>query len=153
MSADIRLSRNFWLSEFTRSETAARLGLDNTPTAKQLRRIEETARALQKSRDHFRKPHVITSGFRSAELNRAVKGSPTSAHLDGWAADFTVPGVPLSEVMEFFAWHKTAPQFDQAILYPGRIHFGLYRPSDGTQRRQLLQTGDGKRFEVWEGVA
>lgn len=150
---DVRLSKDFRLSEFIRSETAARLGLDNTPDPKHLENLRELARALQKSRDHFRKPHVITSGFRSLELNRAVKGSPTSAHLHGWAADFTVPGVPLSEVMEFFAWHKTAPQFDQLILYPGRIHLGLYRPSDGTQRRQLLQTGDGKRFEVWEGVA
>lgn len=57
--------------------------------------------ALQSIRDHYGVPVTITSGYRSAEHNRAVGGSPNSQHVHGNAADFAVQGVPAPEVFGY----------------------------------------------------
>lgn len=109
----MRLSKNFTLAEFTKSQTAERKGIDNTPNEEHL----ENAKALfenvvQKVRDNFG-PTVLNSGYRGPELNEAVGGSKTSQHCHGQAADIEVPGVPNAEVAE---WIKENCDFDQLIL-------------------------------------
>lgn len=83
-----QLTKNFKLSEFLKSDTALKKGIDNTPTESEVRNIEKVAIALQSIRDAYGKSIVITSGYRSKKLNAAVGGSQTSAHVLGFAVDF-----------------------------------------------------------------
>ena len=94
----MKLTKNFTLSEFTRSMTAARLGIDNTPkdhqvitalriTAEMLERI----RAFLSERAGKEVPIHITSGYRCLELNTALRSSTTSDHVRGMAADWEAP--------------------------------------------------------------
>ena len=106
----MRLSANFTLAEFTKSQTATRKGLDNTPGDEHL----ENAKALfenvvQPVRDNFGVT-VINSGYRGPALNEAVGGSNKSQHCTGnydvakWIEDncdfdqlileFYTPGIP-----------------------------------------------------------
>lgn len=95
----MQLTEHFTLDEFTASETAARTGINNEPSDA----VVENLRALCQSileplRRHLGRPVVITSGYRSAQLNRAVGGSFTSQHMTGKAADILVPGLSSLEV-------------------------------------------------------
>lgn len=133
-----KLTANFYLDEFLVSQTAARLGIDNTPTQEHLLNIQRLARTLQDIRAMLgHKVIIITSGYRSPELNKAIKGSDTSAHMDGLAADFVCNsfGTPL-QICQAIA--GSAIMFDQVINEFGRwVHLGL--PRDGEPyRRQLL---------------
>ena len=98
---DIRLSEHFMLSEFTRSSTAERLGLDNSLDASNpldqdvinnLRNLCE--QVFEPLRVHAGQPIMIASGYRSPALNKAVRGSPHSQHLTGEAADIRLPLFP-----------------------------------------------------------
>ena len=88
------LTEHFALEEFTRSETAERLGIDNTPSeavVEHLRRL--CVLVLEPLRQRFGKPIRINSGYRCPALNRAVGGVRNSRHLTGDAADIPMkPG-------------------------------------------------------------
>ena len=144
----MRLSKNFTLQEFTKSQTALRLGIDNNPSSEHL----DAARLLfdtvvQRVRDHFG-PTVINSGYRGPELNEAVGGSSKSQHCKGEAVDIEVPGIPNATVAE---WIKDNCDFDQLILEfytPGIPDSGWVHVSykaDGNRRSILTATKqDGK---------
>ena len=109
----MKLSKNFSLAEFTKSQTALRHGLDNEPKEEHL----DAAKALfekvvQPVRDRFG-PTVINSGYRGEELNEKVGGSPTSQHCLGEAVDIECPGVANADVAE---WITKNTEFDQVIL-------------------------------------
>ncbi len=90
----MQLSEHFELAEFLVSETAARRGIANEPTPEiidNLRRLCQSV--LEPLRVKLARPVVITSGYRSPALNRAIGGSPTSHHMQGRAADIIVPGI------------------------------------------------------------
>ena len=90
----MQLSEHFELAEFLVSETAARRGIANEPTpeiTENLRRLCQLV--LEPLRVKLARPVVITSGYRSPALNRAIGGSPTSHHMQGRAADLIVPGI------------------------------------------------------------
>lgn len=133
MEAD-RISRNFRYSEFTKSDTAARLHINNAITTWEVR---DNIKALvddvlQPLRDAWGGPLFINSGYRCLELNKAVGGVPTSQHVLGQAADVgcTDP----------YALAKLAKRmnlgFDQMIVYPSFVHFSYRR--DGCNRGQIL---------------
>jgi len=145
----MKLSENFTMAEFIKSDTANRLGIDNTPEGQHL----EAAKALfenvvQKVRDHFG-PTVINSGYRCPELNEAVRGSKTSQHCHGEAADIEVPGVANGDLAQ---WIVDNLDFDQVILEfytPGQPSSGWVHVSykaDGTNRKKALTAAkvDGK---------
>jgi zinc D-Ala-D-Ala carboxypeptidase len=88
----MKLTTNFDLAEFTVSQTAARFGMDNNPPADVMVNLLELAGALEIVRARLGFPIVISSGYRSPDLNKAVGGAPNSAHVLGWAADITCPG-------------------------------------------------------------
>ena len=83
----MRLSKNFVLSEITRSNTAKRLGISNEPEKKHLENLQRiVTNLLQPMRDHLG-PIRISSGYRNKELNRAIGGSRRSQHCKGEALD------------------------------------------------------------------
>lgn len=110
----MRLSDNFTLAEFTNSQTATRRGIRNTPTAAHQEALRQLCvHILEPVRAHFGRPVRITSGYRSAALNRAIGGSTTSQHSKGEAADFEIPGVDNRRVAK---WIENNLPFDQLIL-------------------------------------
>lgn len=87
---DIKISKNFKLSEFTSSKTAEKQKIDNEPNAQERANIYTlVTEILQPIRDEFGKSIKINSGYRSKRLNNVVGGSETSQHLTGSAADIT----------------------------------------------------------------
>ena len=113
MADTIRISKNFALSEMTKSATATRLGVDNTPDLLHLVNLTHLAiHILQPVRDQF---GVITinSGYRSPTLNAKVGGSKTSQHCNGQAADFESFSTPNPDLAK---WISKNLDFDQLIL-------------------------------------
>ena len=137
----MRLSKNFTLTEFTKSQTALRQGIDNTPSDEHL----EAAKVLfenvvQPVRDHYG-PTVINSGYRGPELNKAVGGSSTSQHCKGQAVDIEIPGIANYDVAVYI---RDNLDFDQLILEfytPGIPNSGWVHVSynnTGDQRKSTL---------------
>lgn len=84
----MKLSKNLWLSEVIKSNTAARKGIDNMPTDEHLENLKYLAeKVFQPLREHAGCPIYINSGYRSKELNKAVGGSKSSFHCHGCAID------------------------------------------------------------------
>lgn len=133
----MKLSPNFELSELLHSELAIRKGIDNTPTSAIVAELQRLAREiLQPLRDHLGRPVVVSSGYRSPALNRAVGGSPNSAHMQGRAADITVPGVKPREVC--LAIVELGLPFDQVILEGGSwCHVAIAGDGVVPRRQQL----------------
>jgi len=136
----MKLSTNFSLSELTKSEAATRLGLDNTPALQIIENLEALVQnILQPVRDKFG-PVVVTSGYRSPEVNKAIGGSATSDHCKGQAADFEVLG---KDNRELAIWIAENMQFTQLILEfykPGVPDSGWVHCSydPGNLKRQVL---------------
>ena len=120
------LSKNFTLNEFTKSVSAIRNGIDNSPNAEHIRNIQLLVKyVLQPLREALGSPIRITSGYRSEELNKAIKGSykiikgkyvAKSQHCKGQAADiqFRLNGVMNNKAI----WDKIIElqlPFDQMI--------------------------------------
>lgn len=112
---DERLSKNFQLGEFIESDTAKRKGIDNTPNEEIIENIRLLVTSLlQPIRDRISYPFHINSGYRCKELNKAVGGSETSAHLQGLAADITLGSKQLNRIL----WEEIERgnfDFDQVI--------------------------------------
>lgn len=82
------ITTNFTLEELYKSNTASKLGINNVPNKDATNNLMILAvKILQPLREAYGKPITVTSGYRSLELNKAVKGSSTSQHLKGEAAD------------------------------------------------------------------
>ncbi len=120
--ADIRLSRHFCLSEFTRSATAIRYGIDNEPDV-------DSVEALQNLCIHVLEPLRmrfgvirITSGYRCLPLNEKIGGSQSSQHLRGEAADIHVGSLEMAR--KVFNFIRDNLDFDQMLLEmkEGKVH-------------------------------
>ena len=134
----------FTLAELVKSDTAKRLGIDNSPSwavVEHLRTLVEEF--LDPLRSAWGKPIRVTSGYRCKNLNAAVGGSSTSVHMIGYAADLQVSG-SFNKFRYFVVeWaEKTGRKFDQILLESDKktgaqwIHVGLYSNS-GAQRGQV----------------
>ena len=109
----VRLSKNFSLQEYTKSQTATRQGLDNTPDEGHMASAEALFQnVVQKVRDNFGVT-VINSGYRGPALNTAVGGSSNSQHCKGEAVDIECPGSGNYDVAK---WIEDNLDFDQLIL-------------------------------------
>lgn len=112
----MHLSKHFTLDEFTNSQTAARLGIDNKAPAYVLPALHRTAEGLERVRDLLGgKPIIVSSGYRSPALNRAIGSKATSQHTTGQAVDFTCPayGTPREIVAALVG---SGIQYDQCLL-------------------------------------
>ena len=86
----MKITRNFSLEEFVKSDTAEKYNIDNTPQQNVINNIVSLCGLLQKIRDKYGKPMHINSGYRCPKLNSKVGGSKTSQHMNGSAADISV---------------------------------------------------------------
>lgn len=130
----MNLTEHFSLSELTASATAQRLGIDNHPGLEIISHLTQLAMQLERVRHALGdKPMIISSGYRCPELNKAVGGARRSAHMEGWAADFTCPdfGSPLEIVRALAA---TNLPFDKLIQEGRWVHIS-FKPG---ARRQVL---------------
>lgn len=124
----LQLSPNFYLSELVESESADRLGIDNTPNPLAVQNLFKVAGLLEDVRKLLgAKPIIVTSGYRGPELNARIGGSRTSEHMTGCAADFKCPGF------------GTPLQVCHAIVKSG-IKFG-----------QLIQEGSWTHISIPDG--
>lgn len=136
----MNLSPNFHLSEFTTSQTAERRGIDNSPPPDVLEALKHTAQMMELVRSTLGKPILVSSGYRSPELNRAVGGSATSQHTKGQAVDFTSPGFGTPrEIVE--AIRKTSIPYDQLILEFDRWVHISFAPSPRKQALVIDRNG------------
>ena len=145
----MNLTKNFSLLELTKSQTAERKGIDNTPSTEHQENLKSLCTAiLQPVRDHFSKVVTISSGYRSPELCTAIGSKITSQHAKGEAADFEIFGVSNKELADWIYYNT---QYDQLILEywnesdpnSGWVHCSFSR---GKNRRQYLRAykEDGK---------
>jgi len=110
----MNLSNNFTLNELTKSQTATRKGIDNEPGTAEIENLIHLAKTiLQPVREHFGKPVMISSGYRSPALCEAIGSSAKSQHAQGEAADFEIHGVDNKELA---TWIAANCDFDQLIL-------------------------------------
>ena len=133
------LSEHFSLDEFTASQEATRHGINNKPSEKVVENLRMLAALLEQVRELLGGGAIrISSGYRSIALNRHIGSNDTSAHVRGWAADFTCPsfGTPLAVAKKIA---ESNLKFDQLIYEGTWIHISC----DPQNRRQLLTA----RFE------
>jgi len=110
----MKLSENFSLAELVKSQTAVRKGINNEPGTAEIENLIHLAKnILQPVREHFGKPVIISSGYRSPELCEAIGSSAKSQHAKGEAADFEISGVDNKELA---TWISKNTEFDQLIL-------------------------------------
>ena len=139
----MKLSENLELAEVIRSSTAKRLGIKNEPTAIHLNNLKILAEKIfQPIRSHFGRPIFISSGYRSAALNKATPGaSTTSQHSSGEAIDIDMDGTSITNA-QIFNFIKDNLDFDQLIWEfgtksnPDWVHVSY--ESTGKQRKQIL---------------
>lgn len=148
----MQLSKNLALAEVTRSETAKRKGISNMPTPEHIENFKLLAeRVFQPIRDHFGVPIRISSGYRSAALNKAIGGAgktvngvyiPSSQHCTGEAIDIDMDGTTVTNA-QIFNFIKDNLEFDQLIwefgtdTNPDWVHVSY--ESTGKQRKQMLK--------------
>lgn len=112
---DLRLSTHFRLSEFTRSDKATRLGIDNTPSLEVVSNLQHLCdQVLEPLRAHINAPIHINSGYRSLALNRALKSKDTSQHIRGEAADIRIPSRAVG--LQYASFIQSSCVFDQLLL-------------------------------------
>lgn len=147
----MNLSKHFALAEFTR--TAQRL--PNEPTEEHLLNLRALCfDVLEPCRRYISAPIRITSGYRSALVNRAVGGSSTSQHCVGNAADIKAQGITAEELAGAILL-TAAKRTHQVIVYHpsrgGHVHVGrghgspqcLYAPQGGG-----YEPADGERWKA-----
>ena len=134
----MKLSKNFSLKELTKSGTALRMGIDNSPNEQQL--VNLTALCccvLQPVRNEFGRVD-INSGLRVLELNRAIKSGDKSQHVFGMAADLEAPAVSNYDLAK---WIESNLDFDQLILE----FYTKGDPTSGWVHCSYITSGDNRK--------
>ena len=110
----MKLSDNFSVIEFTKSQTAERKGIQNNPNEiHTIAMVELCLNVLERVRSAFGKPVIINSGYRSPALCEAIGSKSTSQHCDGEAADIEIYGVSNYDLAKYI---ENNLNFDQLIL-------------------------------------
>ena len=138
----MKLTTNFSLNELTKSQTAERKGIDNTPSTEHQENLKKLCEnVLQPVRDHFEQVVSVSSGYRSPELCTAIGSKITIQHARGEAADFEIFDVSNKELAD---WVHYNTNYDQLILEywkeadpnAGWVHCSY---SESNTRRQYLR--------------
>jgi uncharacterized protein YcbK (DUF882 family) len=148
----MNLTKNFTLEELTKSETALRQNIDNTPDAEVTANLTLLAeKVLQPVRDHYGKGVKVNSGYRSLAVNAAVggvQGAKPSDHTRGMAADIEIPGVPNHELAEWIAANLPFTQvilefYTRGVPDSGWVHVS-YDPADLKKQTLTAVKENGK---------
>lgn len=139
----MKITENLTLAELTRSQTATRLGIKNTAPAFVIENLKSVAEnVFEPIREHFNVPIRISSGYRSKELNKAIKGSKNSQHMTGQALDLQgTNGLTNALIFEYI---KNNLEFDQLIWEfgtksePAWVHVSFSKIKN---RKQILYIG------------
>ena len=141
----MNLSKNFTVAELSKSEAATRQGLDNTPNMTVIDNLQALVdNILQPLREKFG-PVIVTSGYRSVDVNKAIGGSATSDHCKGFAADFEVLGMDNRQLALYI---KDNMKFTQLILEfytgvpdSGWVHVSFNKDSLKNQSLTAVKVG------------
>lgn len=147
----MKLSDNFSLHEFTKSQTATRHSIDNTPSMTEILNLTSLCESvLQPVRNNFMKPMIISSGFRCKELNTKIGGSATSQHVVGQAADIEVLGISNLELSD---WIHHNLNYDQLILefynekegpHSGWVHVSFDKTNNKHEYKEAYKNEQGQ---------
>lgn len=145
----VQLTHNFWLHEFEVTST----GLNNKVPASLVPNVRRLAECLQKIRDKINNPITVTSGYRSPEVNShpRVKGSLTSAHCQGLAADIICKEISAKDLALIISEFVKELGIDQVIYETDSrgnqwVHVGL-RPIHVTPRNQSMTATYSKQVK------
>ena len=134
------LTRNFSLIELTKSQTAERKGIDNTPSTEHQENLKRLCESiLQPIRDHFGQVVSVSSGYRSVDLCVAIGSSTGSQHARGEAADFEIFGVSNKELAD---WIDENLDYDQLILE----YWNKSDPNSGWIHCSFTLNGNRKQY-------
>lgn len=149
----MKIGKYFTLAELTVTNS----GHSNVPSELQISGLKELAcihldNIVERYSKFLNRPikMVISSCFRSAEVNKHVGGSPTSSHTKGLAIDFDIKGI---DTLDFFKWLiQNMPIYDQ-IIYEHHgdiswVHYGIEKLSKGKKaRKQILVSLKKKEYK------
>jgi len=159
----MQLSEHLTLAEATKSQTATRLGIDNSPTIAHLESLRSVAKNIfEPIRNHFGVPIAVTSGYRSKALNDAIRGSRRSQHCHGQALDIDADVFGRITNGEIFHYIKSNLDFDQLIwefgdephdtnANPDWVHVSFV--NDGFNRGEILtayRENGRTRYKKWK---
>ena len=137
----MKLTENFSLNELTKSQTAERKGIDNTPSTEHQENLKSLCEMiLQPIRDHFGQVVSVSSGYRSPELCVAIGSSTQSQHAKGQASDFEIFGVSNKELAD---WIDENLDYDQLILEYWK---GEDEPNSGWVHCSFNTQGNRKQY-------
>ncbi len=150
MKISDHLTPHLTLSELTKSMTALRLGIDNQPSEEVIKRLSNLAINLfEPLRARWEKPLYISSGYRSAELNRAIGGSSRSQHCKGEAIDIDMDNKnsPITNGNIFRA--LLSLDYDQLIWEfgednPAWVHVSYVSPTKNRKQTLRAVKQDGR---------
>jgi hypothetical protein len=144
----MKISANLNLAELTRSDSAKRHGIDNTPTAEHLENFKLLAeKVFEPIRAHFGVPIHISSGYRSEALNDFIKGSLSSQHCKGEAIDIDMDGsssgVTNKMVFDFIVanleWDQCIHEFG-TDSNPDWVHVSYTKGKNRKQKLKAVRT-------------
>ena len=144
------ISKHISYKEATRSITAKRLSVENTPSEEHVTNMQILAeKVFEPLRTHVGKPICINSMYRSGDLNKAIGGSKTSQHCKGQAMDIDDTRCKKTNA-EMYAWIKDNLNFDQMIWEfgddknPNWVHVSYVNEVDNRNRCLLAYKENGK---------
>jgi hypothetical protein len=147
-----KISENISYTEATKSLTASRKGINNTPNEAAIEKMKYVAKnVFEPLRKHFEVPIGISSFYRSEALNKAVGGSKTSEHIEGSAIDIDADIFGLITNKDIFNYIKDNLNFNQLIWEygdnkePDWVHVSLKKNGN---KKQVLKTYTEKN---WKG--
>ena len=137
----MKLTENFSINELTKSQTAERKGIDNTPSTEHQENLKSLCEMiLQPIRDHFGQVVSVSSGYRSQELCVAIGSSTQSQHAKGEASDFEIFGVSNKELADYIDQNL---DYDQLILEYWK---GEDEPNSGWVHCSFNTQGNRKQY-------
>ena len=137
----MKLPENFSVNELTKSQTAERKGIDNTPSTEHQENLKSLCTSiLQPVRDHFSRVVSISSGYRSVDLCVAIGSSTKSQHARGEAADFEIFGISNKELADYINENL---DYDQLILEYWK---GEDEPNSGWVHCSFTLNGNRKQY-------
>lgn len=127
------------MKEMTRSQTAEKCNLDNTPGNWETENLDKLVKnILDPLREAWGSPIRVTSGYRCYTLNRLVGGAKKSQHLSGKAADIQPIGRSFDEFKRFLLGWLNDKQFDQCIIESDRNSKWIHISYDEMRNRRSI---------------